>query len=126
MWTFERSASAAMSRGTMVSAAPSSAHRTMTLRFGVEPSSQGHCPPLLTFAPTLFANVLLPKPGSPPIRVVFPLARRPAQNQPTASGVMSEARCTTSCLLLCETSVGPLPRLYSDLPPLSMVFAGFG
>ena len=55
----------------MVSAASSSADRMMTLPREARPSSHGQWPLVLTAAAKAMVSWLLPKPGSPAIRVCF-------------------------------------------------------
>ena len=112
-----RSAPAPIKRGTMVSAAPSSALKMMALPTGARPSLHGQRPPVVTAAMIDIQTWLLPVPGSPAMQVCFPRASRPDQSHSTLSGAMSAAQWETRAGAALSA---PLPwRGFSLFDPVS-------
>ena len=84
--TRERSASAAMRRGTSVSDGSSSPDQ-ITTRPGVEQREpSGQTPLLVTVAANDSAMVVFPVPGAPPRMCGFPFANQPRQSHEIGSG----------------------------------------
>jgi len=101
-----KSAPAASRRGTMVSAAPSSALRRTTparAHSAIVPSGMGA--PFDTRAAKPILTRLLPRPGSPSRIVSFPSGSRAGQSQPTFCGLMSQATAPSSIRRVCRSAI---------------------
>ena len=90
MNTLSRSAPAAMSLGTIVSAASSSAEMMMTFPGLARPVDAGHCPPFETVAAILMATCDFATPGSPASVETLPTARTAPE---PVDGLRLDIRC---------------------------------